>query len=202
MKTLHALMVAAAVAATPFVAHAEDGGISPAKAAAFDNRMFAGPVGEKTSACFVRRYDARHLAQHPKQKVATMKLLLIAEKAADEPTSYAYRIGLQYRNKPEDFDAASVCNHMVDENTGKDIRFSCEPDCGRAGLEVALSKDNKSAIVRVEAIAVWERQHPDGDTETLEGGKDDKVFRLDRVDASQCAELLTNKDKVASLQPK
>jgi hypothetical protein len=35
----------------------------------------------------------------------------------------------------------------------------------------------------------------------LEGGADDKVFRLDRVDASECAELTGHKE-VASLQRK
>ncbi|WP_244443149.1 hypothetical protein [Bradyrhizobium sp. Ai1a-2] len=42
---------------------AEDG-IDSAKAAAFDKRIFARPLAEKTYACFVRRYDADHLAQH------------------------------------------------------------------------------------------------------------------------------------------
>ena len=38
--------------------------------------VIAGPLGQKTYACFVRRYDASHLAQHPKQKVSAMKLLV------------------------------------------------------------------------------------------------------------------------------
>jgi hypothetical protein len=202
MKILNALTVVAALAATPFTAHAEDNGIDPAKTAAFENMMFAGPVGEKASACFVRRYDARHMTQHPKQKVAAMKLLLTAEKAADEPMSYAYRLGVQYRNRPGDFDGGSSCGLMVEEDGHKEIRFSCDVDCGGGGLEIALLNDNKSTIVHLEVIAVWDRKHPDGEAESLQGGKDDKVFRLDRVDTSQCAELLTDKDKVASLQPK
>jgi len=201
MKILSALTVVAALAAAPFAAHAEDDGIDPAKATAFDKRMFAGPVGEKASACFVRRYDARHLAQHPKQKVAAMKLLVTAEKAQAEPTSYAYHIGVQYRDRPGDFDGGSSCSHLIDED-GKQIRFSCDVDCGGGGLEIALSKDNKSAIVHLEVIAVWDRKHPDGDTESLEGGADDKAFRLDRIDNKECDELLTEKKELASLQQK
>ncbi|WP_213288494.1 hypothetical protein [Bradyrhizobium sp. sGM-13] len=39
------------------------------------------PLSQKTYACFVRRYDANHLAQHPKQKISAMKLLVTAEDA-------------------------------------------------------------------------------------------------------------------------
>ena len=61
-----------------------DESVDKAKAAAFDGRMFGGPLGAKTHACFVRRYDAGHLAQHPKQKVSAMKLLVTAEEAPED----------------------------------------------------------------------------------------------------------------------
>ena len=89
---------------------------------------------------------------------------------------------------------------MVDENGNKDIRFTCEADCGGAGLEIAMSKDNKSAIVHLNNIAIWDRKHRDGDAEALESGVDDKVFRLDRIDIRECAELMTERKEVASLQ--
>lgn len=86
-----ALTFVMSAAATAFVyrpAHAQDG-IDKAKAAAFDKRLFAGPVGEKTYACFVRQYDGSHLTQHPKQKVSAMKLLVTAEiPPAEKTTSY------------------------------------------------------------------------------------------------------------------
>ena len=59
--------------------------------------MFGGPIGDKASACFVRRYDARHLAQHPRQKVSMLKLLITAAKAPGEQTSYAFHLGVQFR---------------------------------------------------------------------------------------------------------
>ena len=86
MKILTALpLVAALAAASPLAVHAEDG-IDAAKQKAFDTRVFGGPVGDKASACFVRRYDAGHLAQHPKQKVAAVRLLVTAENHEGEPT--------------------------------------------------------------------------------------------------------------------
>src|SRR5436305_14050315 len=80
--------------------HAQDG-LDKAKAAAFDNRMFAGAIGQKTYASFVRRYDATHLAQHPRQKVSAMKLLVAAEIAREEnTTNYSFHLSLQYPHRP------------------------------------------------------------------------------------------------------
>ena len=214
MKILTALPLLAMLAVVGPLAHAQDGKqddkqdnkqdatqdewIKPEKAAAFDKRVFGGPVGDKASACFVRRYDAAHLKQHRKQTVSLMKLLLSAETKAGEQTSYAYKIGVQFRNKPGDFDGGSFCSHYADDD-GNNIRFSCDVECGGGGLEVALSKDDKSAIVHLEAIAIWNRKHPDGESDSLQGGTDDKVFRLERVDAKECAELIGHQE-VASTQ--
>ena len=203
MKLLTALPLLATLAvAAPLTARAEDNsapddGIDKAKAAAFDKRVFGGPIGDKASACFMRRYDAAHLRQHPKQKVSAMTLLVTAEHKAGEPTSYAYKVGVQFRNKPGDFDGGSFCSHYADDDGN--IRFSCDVECGGGGLEIALSKDNKAAIVHLEAIGIWDRKHPDGDGDSLQGGADDKVFRVERVDIKECAELSDRKE-VASLQ--
>jgi hypothetical protein len=200
MKMIAALPLVAALAATsPLAAQAEDW-IPAAKTRAFDAKVFGGAVDEKASACFVRRYDASHLAQHPKQKVGTMKLLLTAENHPQEETAYAYKVGVQFRNKSGNFDGGSHCGHMVDEDGKKDVHFSCDPDCGAAGLEIAMSKDNKSAILHLNSIGVTDRAHPERDPVTLEGGRDDKVLRLDRVDIGECAELMDGHKEVASLR--
>lgn len=65
-----------AVVDAPY-AYAQDA-IDQHKADTFGIKMFTRPPGDKGCACFLRRYDAEHLAQHPKQKVA-MKLLVAAE---------------------------------------------------------------------------------------------------------------------------
>lgn len=199
MTILTSLPLVAALAIAPFTARAQDG-IDPAKATAFDNRVFAGPVGDKASACFVRRDDAAHLRRHPKQKVSAMKLLLTAENRPGEPTSYAYRVGVQLRNRPGNFDGGSSCGHFVDEDGNKEIRYSCDADCGGGGLEIAMSKDDKSAVVHLDVIAVWDRKHPDGETTELQAGADDKVFRLDRVDKGECDDLPVTHDEQASLR--
>src|SRR5262249_54099855 len=156
--------------------------------------------GDKASACFVRRYDASHLAQHSKQKVSAMTLLLTAENQPNEPTAYAYKVGVQFRNKPGNFDGGSSCGHVVGEDGKTVIGFVCETGCGASGIEIAISRNSKTAIVHLDSIGVWDRKHPDGDTITLESGADDKTFRLDRVDISECTELMDGPKEVASLQ--
>jgi hypothetical protein len=195
MKRIALLLALTMAAVLPQAAAAQDNDKSEkAREAAFDKRMFGGPIGNKALACFVRRYDASHLAQHAKQKVSSMKLLVTAENHPKEPTSYAYKVGVKFRGKPGNFDGGSNCSHLVDADDNKTISFNCDVECGGGGLEIAMSKDDKSAIVKLEVIGVWDRKHPDRDVVTLEGGADDKVFRLDRVETSECAELTGHKE--------
>jgi len=199
IATLAAIIVAASAGA----GYAEDDGIDKARADAFDARMFARPPGQKAYACFVRRYDAEHLAQHPKQKVSTMKLLVSAEIPPDqETTNYSFRLGFKYRHRRGDFDSSGDCGHVVAEDAGQEIRLGCGVDCDGGGIDVALSKDDRSAIVRLERIMVWQRNKPDDDAADALLGADDKIFRLDRAEANECAELVTDRKELAALRHK
>lgn len=177
--------------------------VDKTKAAAFDTRMFAGPLGQKTYACFVRRYDAAHLAQHPKQKVSAMKLLVTAEDAPEDKTvNYSFRLGFKYRHRPGNFDSSGFCSHIVAEKSGKEIRLGCGVDCEGGGIEVAM-KDDKSALIRLERIRIWERNKPDDDASNdLVAGADDKIFRVDRAELRECAELVTDRKELAALRRK
>jgi len=60
---------------------------------AFTERMLGGPPAPgkaKSYACFVRTYDAAHLASHPQQKVSAMALLITVEKDGDDPQTRSY----------------------------------------------------------------------------------------------------------------
>jgi hypothetical protein len=202
---MRSLWIATAVASIVGiqVGHAEDG-IDKARADAFDSRMFAGPPGEKAYACFVRKYDSDHLANHPKQKVAAMKLLMTAEIPSDEKTlNYSFRLGFKYRQRIGDFDSSGGCGHAVFEDAGNEIRFGCAVDCDGGGIGVALSKDDKSVVVRLERVRIWLRDKPDEETgDDLVAGADDKMFRLDRAELRQCAELVTDRKELAAIRPK
>src|SRR6185295_10396313 len=197
--------IAAAIAsiAGAHACHAQDG-VDKAKATAFDNRTFAGPLSQKTYACFVRRYDASHLAQYPKQKVSAMKLLVTSENAPEDKTvNHSFRLGFKYRHRPGNFDSSGFCNHVVAEKSGNEIRLGCGIDCEGGGIEVAMSKDDKSALIRLERIRIWERNKPDDDASNdLVAGADDKIFRVDRTELRECAELVTDRKELAALRRK
>lgn len=178
--------------------------VTRAQAEAFNARMFAGPPGHKAYACFVRRYDAEHLARHPKQKVASMKLLVSAEyEKEDKELHYSFRLGFRYRHRSGEFDSSGSCGHALFQDNGDEVRFGCGVDCDGGGIGVALSKDDRSAIVRLESIRVWQNNKPDDDAEkSLLAGADDKIFRLDRTDNADCASLVTDRKELAALRHK
>ena len=200
--TLFAFLTFAAVASLDGTVHAQD--VDSARAGAFTTRMFAGDPGKKAYACFIRRYDADHLARHPKQKVAAMKLLVSAEfEEEDKTLHHSFRLGVKYRHRSGDFDSSGYCNHVLAGEKGDEVRFGCGVDCEGGGIEVALSKDDKSAIIRLERIRIWQNNKPDDDAEdSLVAGADDKIFRLDRTDARDCASLVIDRKELAALRHK
>jgi hypothetical protein len=207
-KVMKRLWIVAAIAVASITGikagHAQEDGINKAKADVFDVRMFTKPPGNKAYACFVRRYDPDHLARHPKQKVSAMKLLVSTEIPEDEKTlNYSFRLGVKYRHRSGDFDSSGFCNHVVAEDAGNEMRFSCGVDCEGGGIDVALSKDDKSAIIRLERIRIWQNNKPDDEAEdSLVAGADDKIFRLDRTDTGECASLVTDRKELAAIRHK
>lgn len=201
---LFALTLAASAAlAFPQPSHAQEG-VDKARAQDFDARMFARPFDAKTYACFVRRYAANHLAQHPKQNVSAMKLSVSAETPSDEKdtVNYSFRVGFQFRHRPTKFDSAGACRHVVADDNGDEIRLRCGVDCDGGGIEVAM-RDDKLAVVRTERIRIWKHKHPDDeDTDDARLGDGDKTFRLDRVDTRECADLADDRKEVAALRHK
>jgi hypothetical protein len=199
-----ALTIAALVAVVASTAsHAEDG-IDKGAAEAFDSRMFGATPTTKSYACFVRRYDSDHLAQHPKQKIATMKLLMTAEIPSDASAfNYSFRLGVRYRNRSTNFEAFGDCGHVVAEDTGQEIRFGCGVDCDGGGLGVAMAKDDKSAVVQLELVRIWRRNtSPEETAQDLVAGADDGKFRVDRAALRECAELVTDRKELAALRSK
>jgi hypothetical protein len=64
-------------------------------------------------------------------------------------------------------------------------------------------KDDKSALIRLERIKIWERNKADDDASNdLVAGADDKIFHVDRADLRECAELVTDRRELAALRHK
>lgn len=172
------IVAALTLAALSSVARADEADdireASKAEAETFNARMYAGAPGNKAYGCFVRRYDAEHLARHPKQKVAAMKLLISVE--VDKELHNSFRLGFRYRHRPGDFDSSGSCNHAVFTKSGNEVRLGCGVDCEGGGIGVTLSKDDKSAIVRLERVRAWQNNKPDHDAEQSRvAGADDRT---------------------------
>jgi hypothetical protein len=86
--------------------------------------MFAEALADKPHARFVRHYDARRPAQHSRQKVSAMKFWL-PPKSRPKITNYSFRLGVQYRHRPDNFDSSGFFHHARTETTGNEIRCGC-----------------------------------------------------------------------------
>lgn len=172
----------------------------------FAKRTFATKsFDQKTSACFVRTYDAAHLARHPKQMVSAMKMLVTAEKLRDDPSlSYSYKLGARFHDRTGNYASSMDCGHAhVAEVKREGVLVSCHDGCEGGGIEIAVATDSKAIIVKLDSIAVWRADDPQDESAQFElkGGVDDRMFRLERVDAEQCKSLTKDSDEVATLQP-
>ena len=205
------LLIGAATAVTAAPVSADD--LQQADAA-FATRMFAGAVLKpKAYACFVRRYDAAHLAAHPLQKVSAMKLLITAEVVPeDKAFDHSFRLGVTFRDRPGDFDSSGDCGHAptvkaldaTEAAVPDGIDFTCSVDCDGGGISVNLAHNDAALIVKpLQRIRIWKGKDFDEAAATaLNAGADDKIFRLDRVKPDECASLITDRKELAALRHK
>lgn len=170
----------------------------------FARRLFGRAVNgtDKSYACFTRQYDAAHLARHPHQKVGAMKLLVTAEiLPEDQHLNYAFRLGVKFRDKPHEYSSGGECGHaQASEDNDGNEQLGCGVDCDGGGLNVAMKDANKSALVKIETIRIWRNTRSEDQDGRLEGGKDDRLFRLDRAPIEQCLSLANDRKERAAMR--
>src|ERR1700676_2303405 len=95
-----------AIAGVNFAAHAA----GSAADEAFQKRLFGHALDANPShACFSRAYDSGHLAQHPKQNVRTMLLLVTGKAESGDDPSYQLGINVTFRKSGTHFESAGGC---------------------------------------------------------------------------------------------
>lgn len=201
-----AFAVIAAALTCGGASRAAEGDTDKGVALAYSKRMFGANFAtqDKSYACFTRRYDSVHLAKHPLQKVNRMILLVTAETDAEDKTvQYSFRLGLKFHNRPGNFDSSGSCGHATASEVSADkLHIGCGVDCDGGGISVELANADKSTLIRLDSIRIWNNNKPDEDGFSLSGGADDRVFRLDRAKLDQCRSLITDRKELAAMRTK
>jgi hypothetical protein len=203
-RTLSALAAAFALMLASSAASARDGEVKTEAKAEFSKRVFGKEPAAKatTYACFVRRYDADHLARHPHQKVTSMKLLVTSEWfEGNSGLDQHFRLGVTFRNKRGAYDSSGSCGFFHPEDAKTEVRYGCGVDCDGGGVNIGMGKDDKSVLVRLERVRIWQNNKPDEEAgDELVSGKDDAIFRLDRTNLEECRSLVTDRKELATMR--
>jgi hypothetical protein len=169
---------------------------------AFQQRLFGRTAsGAEIHACFSRVYDTAHLAQHPRQNVRTMLLLVKASSDSNQPT-YALRLGVTFRKSGAHFESAGSCGsiHDAGEAGGSPAAVHCGVDCDGGSIDVAI-KDAKSVLVSIPTGArIWRAGSDNDSDEAKRFGSDDKVFRLDKAALTECLRLADDSKEKAAMR--
>ena len=134
-------------------------------------------AGPDALGCFTRTYDRAHLARHPDQLIKEVQLN-IHKPPPDIDTGKFYWFVAQFRvrgkNKP--LRTGGICNE-------KASGLHCFVECDGGGVDVVpRARDATMQLDRISGPACNEDS-----ARELTGGKDDRVFRLDRVNDAACA---------------
>src|SRR5215470_9296062 len=176
--------------------------LAASPALAQDNPLTrAVPEVDGSSACFSRAYDAAHLKQHPRQMTQAVLLSL----RFDESAGYhIIRVMLREKNRPAPLHIVGVCGWSDKANLGvddkpliKEFKAISGLDChAYAGLNtdeeggdfpIDFAADGKSLTLYLfDQISAWLGTNQRKGTIGARLGKDDLIFRLERVDAAAC----------------
>ena len=125
--------------------------------------------------CFTRTYDRAHLAQHPDQMVTAVKLR-IYRPPPENVDKYWFVAQFRLRGKDETLRTSGICNERVSG-------LRCLVECDGGGVDVVpRARDATMYLDRISGPACNEDSGQE-----LTGGKDDRVFRLDRMNDGACA---------------
>jgi hypothetical protein len=137
-------------------------------------------AGPEALGCFTRTYDRAHLAQHPDQVVTAVKLRVYRPPPGNE-AKYWFLAQFRLRGKDETLRTSGICN---DKTSG----LNCFVECDGGGVDVVpRAREAMMYLDRIRVAGCGEELADDGTAQELTGGKDDQVFRLDRVKDAACA---------------
>jgi len=151
------------------------------------------PPAPDATLCYARTYDTRHLDQHPRQRVTEMVLSLryvtldldhaILEATDDGGIEkryfeYDFTLAAKTRDQPKTLYASGSCASAE--------AIGCGVECDGGGIEIEpVAGTDGAVLARLERIRMT-LGCSDGPSVDLDGGLDDKVFKLSKVPRRLC----------------
>jgi hypothetical protein len=135
-------------------------------------------AGPEALGCFTRSYDRAHLALHPDQLVTAAKLRVYRPPPGNG-SAYWFLLQFRLRGSDETLRTSGICNE-----TAKGLH--CFVECDGGSVDVVPRA--RGAMMYLDRISVAKcgQEYVNGDGQELTGGKDDREFRLVRVDSAPC----------------
>jgi hypothetical protein len=156
------------------------------------------PGSAAAYSCFTRHYDDAHLAAHPRQNVRNMSVFVESTFDKDDGRSDYLNVGVEFRALPKPFQISGGCSPLV--VNGKET-LRCGGDCDGGQFNVSTRGADAIVLSIPDRVSLWDPAASDdapGDLpKGAELGKDDKAFRLDRVDVKVCSSLMSDDAKDA-----
>jgi hypothetical protein len=161
--------------------------------------------------CFVRTYDKTHLAKHPDQLVTSVKLHVyhpppdVARDAGWPSAQDATWMKMEVKVRGRDviLTTGGICRKEEPPDTWQRLHLKhlpppdalwCGVECDGGGIGVASRGDHAMMYLGGIMMSVKKNYYScSGETresiEELLGNKDDHVFRLNRVNERECADM-------------
>jgi hypothetical protein len=134
-----------------------------------------------TYACFVRHYDADHLASHPHQNVRDMTVLV--SPTEDGTGFYNLALGVHFRGSAKPFGADGACSPDPD-NPGA---LRCGVDCDGGRIDVTQREADTVLVGIPDGARVIGTNEEEPKRTGF--GSDDKLFKLERTSGQACLEI-------------
>jgi hypothetical protein len=98
--------------------------------------------------------------------------------------------------------ADSAASPGTSEVSADKLHLGCGVDCDGGGISIEMAYAGRSTPVRLETIRIWRNNKPEDEPLALEGGADDRVFRLDRASLDECKSLVTDRKELTAIRRK
>lgn len=142
------------------------------------------------------------MAAHPQQLTRSMKLLVTMEQDPESKQPvFTFKAHVTKRGSMQTWETSGSCGVGRDgDDEGPVVKLGCGIDCDGGGVDIALGRDDKSIRLSLDRARIMPIGQDDPEFGSDLSGPDDKLFRLDRVAAAECATLPVGKQDRAVLR--